>query len=111
MSKFTDFYKKAVANDEAKKELTAILGDREFKEATDEQLEKLSGLAKKLGFDITVEEARAYLNNANTELDDDELDAVAGGKQLPPEQRNPSGGGDRVYQNPSEGDGRLYYKR
>lgn len=32
-----------------------------------------------MGFEITVEEAKAYLNGDNSELDDDELEAVAGG--------------------------------
>ncbi len=80
MSKVTEFYAKAVADDAAKKELITILGDKKFEEASDEQLAKIGVLAKKLGFDITIEEAKAYLNGDNTELDEDDLDSVAGGK-------------------------------
>lgn len=80
MSKVTEFYKKALADESAKGELIAILGDKKFKEASDEQLKEIGKLAKKLGFDITVEEAKAYLNGDNAELDEADLDAVAGGK-------------------------------
>lgn len=80
MSKVTDFYAKALADESAKKELITILGDKKFEEASDEQLVKVGELAKKLGFEITIEEAKAYLSSDSTELDEDDLDAVAGGK-------------------------------
>lgn len=80
MSKITDFYAKALADESAKKELITILGDKKIDDASDEQLAEIGGLAKKLGFAITIEEAKAYLSGDNAELDEDDLDAVAGGK-------------------------------
>lgn len=80
MSKVSEFYAKALADDAAKKELIIILGENKIEDASDEQLTKVGQLAKKLGYDITVEEAKAYLNGDNAELDEDDLDAVAGGK-------------------------------
>lgn len=80
MSKVSEFYAKALADEAAKKELITILGDNKIEEASDEQLVKVGDLAKKLGYDITVDEAKAYLNGDDTELDEDDLDAVAGGK-------------------------------
>ncbi|MGN0629880.1 MAG: hypothetical protein ACI4JN_00995, partial [Ruminococcus sp.] len=73
MSKVTDFYAKALADESAKKELITILGDKKIEEASDEQLAKVGALAKKLGFDITIEEAKAYLSSDNAELDEDDL--------------------------------------
>lgn len=80
MSKITDFYAKAFSDVSTKKELTAILGDKNIEEASDEQLVKIGELAKKLGFDISIKEAKDYMSGNNAELDDDDLDAVAGGK-------------------------------
>ena len=80
MSKVTDFYAKAMADESAKAEISSILGGTEINAATDEQLVKIGEVAKKLGFDITVDEAKAYLNPEEAELDEDDLDAVAGGK-------------------------------
>ncbi len=79
MSKVSEFYAKAVADESAKKELITILGDKKITEASDKQLEKIGELAKKLGFEITVGEAKAYLNGNNSELNEEELGAVAGG--------------------------------
>ncbi len=79
MSKISEFYAKALADESAKKELITILGENKIEEASDEQLTKVGELAKKLGYDITVEEAKAYLNRDDSELADDDLDAVAGG--------------------------------
>ncbi len=79
MSKVTDFYAKAIADEASKKELTDILGSKPINEASDEQLVKIGELAKKLGFDITLEEAKAYLTSEEAELEEDDLDAVAGG--------------------------------
>jgi hypothetical protein len=80
MSKITDFYAKAIEDEASRTELVKIIGDKSFEEATDEQLAQVGELAKKLGYDISVEEAKAYLNGDDAELDDDDLDAVAGGK-------------------------------
>ncbi len=80
MSKITDFYSKAISDSAANKELADILNGTEIQNVSDEQIEKIGILAKKLGFDITADEAREYLNNDFAELDDDDLDAAAGGK-------------------------------
>jgi hypothetical protein len=79
MSKVSDFYAKAVEDEASKNELIAILGDKKITEASDEQLVKVGELAKKIGFEITLDEAKAYLNGGE-ELDEEDLDAVAGGK-------------------------------
>ena len=80
MSKFQDFYVKATADAEAKKELVAILDGKAINKATDAQLEKISAIAKRLGFDITVSEAKEYLTANGKELSEGDLDAVAGGE-------------------------------
>ncbi len=80
MSKVSEFYAKALADESAKKELIVILGENKIEDASDDQLAKVGKLAKKLGYDITVDEAKAYLKGDNAELDEDDLDAVAGGK-------------------------------
>ncbi|MGN0629879.1 MAG: hypothetical protein ACI4JN_00990 [Ruminococcus sp.] len=79
MSKITEFYAKVLADRTAKNEFLAILENTSIDNASDEQLAKVGELAKKLGFDITMEEAKAYLSGDNSELDEDDLDAVAGG--------------------------------
>lgn len=83
MSKVSEFYAKALADNSAKKELIEILGDNRIEKASDEQLAKVGKLAKKLGFDISADEAKAYLNGDNAKLDEKDLDAVAGGKNDP----------------------------
>jgi hypothetical protein len=95
MSKVSDFYAKAVADEASKNELITILGDKKLTEASDEQLIKVGELAKKIGFEITLDEAKAYLNGGD-ELDEDDLDAVAGGK---------GSGGNTTYGNISCGNG------
>ena len=80
MSKFVDFYNKALADASSKKELAAILDGKPMESATDEQLEKIGAVAKKLGFDITLDEARKYLTPGDKKLEEEDLDAVAGGK-------------------------------
>lgn len=84
MSKVSDFYAKVMSDEGTKAKLGNILGGKSINEADDEQLKKIGGLAKELGFEITVEEAKNYLKGDNTELDDDDLDAVAGGKVYEP---------------------------
>ena len=79
MSKITEFYTKAISDESTKTKLTEILGGKAINEADDSQLEKIGSLAKELGFDITIEEAKAYLNNSDGELSDDDLESVAGG--------------------------------
>lgn len=80
MSKLSEFYTKAISDESAKAKLSDILGGKFINEADEEQLKKIGLLAKEMGFEITVNEAKAYLNGDNAELDDDDLDAVAGGK-------------------------------
>lgn len=80
MSKVTEFYKAAIEDEAAKQEINTILGQANFGNASDEQLEKIGEVAKKLGFDITLEEAKEYLNGKYKELDNPELSAVANGK-------------------------------
>ncbi len=80
MSKITEFYAKAMENEDIKKELIEILGDRKFEEADDTQLVKIGDVAKKTGYEISMDEVKAYFSKEDTELDIDDLDAVAGGK-------------------------------
>ena len=84
MSKFVDFYNKVVADAGAKKEVAAILGGTPIESATDEQLEKIGALAKKLGFDSTLAEAREFLKSGDKKLTAGDLDAVAGGAEHKP---------------------------
>ena len=78
MSKFNDFFAKVMADDALKTEVIKVLGDSKFENATDEQLAKIGEIAKGAGFEFTAAEAKAHFDGG--ELDDDELDAVAGGK-------------------------------
>lgn len=80
MSKISEFYAKALADEAARNELIVILGDKKFEEADDAQLVKIGEVAKKLGYDISLEEAKNYLTAENGELEEDDLEAVAGGK-------------------------------
>lgn len=80
MSKLSEFYSKVLSEESTKKELSEILGGIPLEEADDLKLGQIGELAGKLGFDITIEEAREYLHSEETELDEDDLDAVAGGK-------------------------------
>lgn len=80
MNKFAEFYEKVLADEAAKNKLIAILGDKPVDQASDETLEKVGALAKELGYDFTIEEAKSYLHPAEGEISDDALDEVAGGK-------------------------------
>lgn len=84
MKKITEFYTKAISNEGTKAKLEEILGGKPINEADDKQLKKIGELAKELGFEITVEEAKDYLSGNNAALGDDDLDAVAGGKTPTP---------------------------
>jgi hypothetical protein len=81
MSKVAEFLNKAAEDEAVKAELVAVLSDGKAGKSGDEQLEKIAEIAKKYGYEFSVEEAKAYLNgNAeNGELDDDDLEKVAGG--------------------------------
>lgn len=80
MSKINDFYVTAISNADSRKRIEKILGGNNFFEASDEQLFKIGELAKNLGFDINIDEARDFLCSDEKEIGDDELDSVAGGK-------------------------------
>ena len=93
MDKFKQFYAQAVADDAVKDEVKKILGKTPIKDATDDQLIKLGELAKTLGLDIALDEAKAYLAKSHDdegEISANELQAVAGGKSevtsTPPEE-------------------------
>lgn len=80
MSKIQEFYAAVIADEIRKKALYDILGDTAINDASDEQLDKIGKLACDMGYDISVDEAKNFLRAAEAELDDDDLDAVAGGK-------------------------------
>lgn len=80
MSKITDFYTLAMKKEETRKALEGILNGKLLKDADDGQLSQVGVLAAELGYDITLEEAKEYLNSEETELNEEDLDAVAGGK-------------------------------
>ena len=79
MSKFNDFYAKVMADDALKAEVIKVLGDSTFEKATDDQLAKIGEIAKGAGFEFTAAEAKAHFEGG--ELDDEDLDAVAGGSK------------------------------
>ena len=78
MSKFNDFYSRINEDEAIKAEIGAVLGGNSFENATDEQLKNIGEIAKKAGFDFALDEVKEFF--ACGELDDDDLDAVAGGK-------------------------------
>lgn len=84
MEKFTAFYQRVTSDEKLAARVAEILGDDEqIDNVTDEQLQQLSALAKEIGLDISVEEAREYLNredDRNETLTNDQLEMVAGGK-------------------------------
>lgn len=83
MSKFTEFYAKAMEDTAVKKELQEILEKKSIEDATEAELIKIGVLAKRLGFEITLEEAQNFLHGEEAELDENDLDAVAGGSGKP----------------------------
>ncbi len=94
MSKVTEFYAKALSDEKTKSKLGEILAGKSINEADDSQLEKIGELAKELGFEITIDEAKSFLNNSDGELSDDDLEAVAGGTASSKTGDNPS---DPIY--------------
>ena len=83
MSKMTDFYAKVMADEALKAELSEALKGKSFDAATDDDLLKVGEIAKKAGFDISLQEAKDFLDPKEAALDDDDLDAVAGGTGKP----------------------------
>ncbi len=80
MSKLSEFYKQAMGEEETKKKIEKILAGKEISDATDEQLEKVGELAKGLGYEFTLEDVKGYLKGEEVALDEEDLEAVAGGK-------------------------------
>lgn len=80
MNKVAEFYQKAISDESSKEAIREILCGKTISDATDEELVEIGKIAERLGFDITLEEAKAYLFPDEEILSDDELDAVAGGK-------------------------------
>jgi hypothetical protein len=80
MDKFTAFYNKVMSDEELAAKVAKIFDGKDDK-INDEQLQQLSVLAKEVGLDISVEEAKEYFNREDDdELKEEELDMVAGGK-------------------------------
>ena len=77
-----ELYQKVAADSVLLEKFQAILKDAEIagKEATEE---KLIAFAKEAGYDVTIEEVQAFSAQSKGELNDDELDVVAGGKVDP----------------------------
>ncbi len=80
MNKVAEFYQKAMSDESSKEKIGKILCGKTISDATDEELVEIGKIAEELGFDITLEEAKAYLFPDEEMLSDDELDAFAGGK-------------------------------
>lgn len=80
MSKFNEFYVNVMADENKKKKLESILDGGSMLNADDGKLKKIGELAKELGYDISVEEAKDFFEMDGKELDDDALESVAGGK-------------------------------
>jgi hypothetical protein len=87
MNKISEFYTAVLAEADSKKEFYEILGDGKIENATEDQLKKIGLLAEKLGYNITLDEAKAYVSTDEIPLDDEELEAVAGGKNDRYEER------------------------
>lgn len=80
MSKFSEFYAKASTDETTRKKLAAILGEKSITDAGEEALIKIGSLARELGYEISLDEAKKYLRGNEEDLDEEDLDAVAGGK-------------------------------
>lgn len=80
MSKISEFYSKVLSDERLKNEVYSILSGKTIAEATDSELILIGKIAAKIGYNITIDEAKDYLTGEETELDEDDLDAVAGGK-------------------------------
>ena len=78
MSKVNEFYMAAMANENAKAKLDEILADTDVLDASDDQLMEIGNLAKEMGYGITLEEAKDYLQSEEA-MDVEILDAAAGG--------------------------------
>ena len=79
MSKMSDFYTKVIADEKLREKVAAVLGDKAVEDASDDELKKIGEVAREAGFDVTLDEAKAYIKSDAKDLSDEALDAVAGG--------------------------------
>ena len=80
MNKFQEFYTAVMNDEKAKKEFADIMNGRSFNDMSESDFQDLAPFAEKLGFEISAKEAFDHFNTGSETIDDDELDAVAGGK-------------------------------
>lgn len=78
LDKFNKFYAELSENESLRAEVEKILGENTFDNAGDEQLLKIGDIARNIGLEFDLDEVKAYF--ADSELDDEALDSVAGGK-------------------------------
>ena len=103
MEKMSQIYKKVAADQGLQSRVAEILKDEE-RLGTDEAGQKMIEFAKELGYEITLDEFKAFFNNliqSDRALSQEELDAVAGGKR----QHN----GDRNSTTECRTDGKSYH--
>ena len=81
MSKVADFYGKVMASPELQGKVANVLAGKNIADASDDQLREIGEVAKGLGFDIDLEEAKKYISSDAVKVSDEALDAVAGGAQ------------------------------
>ena len=74
VNKITEFYAKVVADENYKVKFEEILNGKDITEATDEQLEKIGEIAKELDYDITLEEAKEFIKEGES----DQMDYLKG---------------------------------
>ncbi|MDR2559924.1 MAG: hypothetical protein LBC86_10365 [Oscillospiraceae bacterium] len=85
MSKFTEFYNHVVSDPKFGAAFAKIIEEQKipagtpFENFTDENFTALLPLAKEMGLEFTLAEAKAHFSGS--ELSDDELEAVAGGSK------------------------------
>lgn len=92
MNRISEFYAEILKDEALKKQMEEILGGKKFEEASDEQLVRIGEIAGKLGYNITLEAAKEYFHPSQDELDDGDLEAVAGGKGVYVSYESPQDG-------------------
>ena len=84
MDAMTEFYNKVSRDIKLQEKFTVIMTDAE-KAGEEATKEKLIAFAKEAGYDLTLEEIRAFFKSlvekGEGKLSDEELDQVAGGKR------------------------------
>ena len=78
-NKISEFYAKAMADENLKAKFEKVLAGKEITEASDDQLKKIGDIAKELGYNFTIAEVKDFIKNGDVQLSDDDLEAVAGG--------------------------------